>query len=179
MTLGQKAIELDESNSTAHSLLSSIYTFQNKYELAINEAERAIELNPNDSGSYNELGWALLWSGRVDEAIAALDMSLRLDSSSPRNIWFHLGIAYYLKADYARAAAILEQGLTKRQDFSGYHIALAAAYARLGRNEDAARQAAAVRRLDPFFKVESFGTGFRQAAHRKAIAAGLREAGLE
>jgi hypothetical protein len=36
-----------------------------------------------------------------------------------------------------------------------------------------------VRRLDPFFKVESFGTGFRQAAHRRAIAAGLRDAGLK
>ena len=114
LEFGQKAIELDESNSSAHSLLSSIYTFQNKYELAINEAERAIELNPNDSGSYNELGWALLWSGRVDEAIAALDMSLRLDSSSPRNIWFHLGIAYYLKADYGKASAILEEGLDQK-----------------------------------------------------------------
>ena len=179
LELVQKAIELDASSSTAHSLLSKIYTFQNKYELAINEAERAIELNPNDSGSYNELGWALLWSGRLDEAVAALDMSLRLDSSSPRNIWFHLGLAYYLKTDYGRASAILEQGLTRRPDFSGYHIALAAVYARLGRDEDAAREAAAVRRLDPFFKVESFGTGFRQAAHRKAIAAGLRDAGLE
>jgi adenylate cyclase len=179
LALGQKAISLDESNATAHSLLSSIYTFQNKYELAINEAERAIELNPNDSGSYSELGWALLWSGRVDEAIKALEMSLRLDSSSPHNVWFHLGIAYYLKADYGRASYILEQGLTKRPDFSGYHIALAAAYARLGRKDDAARQVAAVHRVDPFFKVESFGTGFRQAAHREAIATGLREAGLE
>ena len=153
--------------------------FKTKVELAINEAERAIQLNPNDSGSYNELGWALLRFGRLDEAIAALDMSLRLDSSSPQNIWFHLGIAYYLKTNYGRASAILEQGLTRRPDFSGYHIALAAVYARLGRDEDAAREAAAVRRSDPFFKVDSFGTGFRQTAHRRAIAAGLREAGLE
>jgi len=179
LRLGQKAIELDESNATAHSLLSSIYTFQNKYELAINEAERAIELNPNDSGSYNELGWALLWSGQVNQAINALEVSLRLDTSSPRNIWFHLGIAYYLKEDYGKAIDILEQGLTKRPDFLGYHIALAAAYARLGRREDAVREVAAVRRLDPFFKVESFGTGFRQPAHRRAITTGLKEAGLE
>jgi len=110
---------LDDFNSNAHSLLSSIYTFQNEYELAINEAERAIELNPNDSGIYNELGWVLLWSGQVDEAISALEMSLRLDTSSPRNIWFHLGIAHYLKEDYGKAADILEQGLTKRPDFLG------------------------------------------------------------
>lgn len=176
---GQKAVELDESNSYAHSLLSSIYTFQNKYDLAIKEAKRAIELNPNDSGSYNELGWAYLWSGQLDKAIAALENALRLDSSSPRNIWWHLGISYYLEERYQKAADILEQGLIKRPDFSGYHIALAATYARLGRRDDAEQAAAAVYRLDPFFEVESFGTGFRHPAHRQAIVAGLREAGLK
>jgi adenylate cyclase len=176
---GQKALELDESNAYAHALLSSLYTFQNKYDLAIKEAQRAIELNPNDSGSYNELGWAYLWSGRLDEAIAALEMALRLDSSSPRNIWWHLGISHYLKQNYQKAASTLEQGLIKRPSFPGYHIALAATYARLGRPEDAAREADAVRRLDPFFDVDSFGTGFSQPAHREAIVAGLREAGFK
>jgi len=176
---GQKALELDESNAAAHSLLSSVYTFQNKYDLAIKQAEQAIELNPNDARSYNELGWALLWSGRLDEAIGALQMSLRLDSSTPSNIWWHLGIAYYLKERYENALNTLAEGLVKRPDFVGYHIALAATYARLGRPEEAARAAATVRRLDPFFEVESFGTGFRHAAHREAIAAGLREAGLK
>jgi tetratricopeptide (TPR) repeat protein len=176
---GQKALELDDSNAAAHSLLSSVYTFQNKLDLAIKQAERAIQLNPNDSGSYNELGWALLWSGRLDEAVAALQMALRLDSSSPRNIWWHLGISYYLKENYSKAAHTLEEGLIKRPNFSGYHIALAATYARLGRPAEAARAAAAVRRLDPFFEVDSFGTGFRQPAHREAIVAGLRQAGLK
>jgi len=104
---------------------------------------------------------------------------LRLDSSSPRNIWWHLGIAYYLKERYEKALNTLEEGLIKRPNFSGYHIALAATYARLGRPEDATRAAADLRRLDPFFDVESFGTGFRQPAHREAIVAGLREAGLK
>jgi adenylate cyclase len=177
--LGQKALKLDESNAAAHSLLSSVYTFQNQYDLAIQEAQRAIELNPNDSGSYNELGWALLWSGRLDDAIDALEMSLRLDSSSPRNTWWHLGIAYYLQERYEEALNILAQGQIKRPNFVGYQIALAATYGRLGRTAEAARSAAAVRRLDPFFEVDSFGTGFRQPAHREAIVAGLRAAGLK
>jgi len=176
---GQKALKLDESNAAAHSLLSSVYTFQNQYDLAIQEAKRAIELNPNDAGSYNELGWALLWSGRLDEAIAALEMSLRLDSFSLRNTWWHLGMAYYLMERYEDALTILAQGQIKRPNFAGYQIALAATYARLGRAEEAARAAAALRRLDPFFEVDAFGTGFRQPAHRDAIAAGLRAAGLK
>ena len=179
LAYGQEALKLDESNASAHSLVSSIYTFQNKHELAIKEAQRAIELNPNDSGSYNELGWAFLWSGRLDEAIDALEMSLRLDNASPRNIWLHLGTAYYLKERYEKARHTLEGGLIKRPNFTGYHIVLAATYARLDRPEDAARAAANVLNRDPFFEVKSYGTGFRQPAHREAIAAGLRKAGLK
>jgi adenylate cyclase len=149
-----------------------------KCELAIKEAQRAIELNPNDSGSYNELGWAYLCSGQLDEAVVALEMALRLDRSSPRNIWWHLGISYYLKERYEEAMHIREEGLIKRPNFVGYHIALAATYARLGQNEKAAQSVASIHRLDPFFSIEAFGTGFRQPAHRDAIVAGLREAGM-
>ena len=179
LALGHKALELDESNASAHSLLSSVYTFQNKLELAIKEAERAIALNPNHAVSYSDLGWALLWSGSVEAAIEALEMSLRLDVAMPREVWFHLGLAYYLQENYAKASDILEAGMARRPDFPGYHIGLAAAYAKLGRHDAAAREAAAVRRSDPFFKVAAFGTGFRHPAHRQAIAEGLREAGLE
>ncbi len=74
---------------------------------------------------------------------------------------------------------ILEEGLIKRPGFVGYHIALAATYARLGQNEKAAQAVESIYRLDPFFNVESFGTGFRQPAHRDAIVTGLQKAGLK
>ena len=176
---GRKALELDSNNASAHALLCSVYTFQNRYDLAIREAERAIELNPNDAYTYGQFGWALLWSGRVDEAIAALETSLRLDTSSTRNVWLHLGMAYYLKKRYEKALALLEKGVVKRPGFSGYHILLAATFAKLGRLEHARNAADNVLRLDPFFEVETFGTAFRDLSHREAIAQGLREAGLK
>jgi adenylate cyclase len=175
---GRKALELDASSASAHTLLCNVYTFQNQYDLAIREAEQALELNPNDAYALSQLGWALLWAGRLDEAVAALEMSLRLDNTSVRNAWLHLGTAYYLKGQYGQALEILEKGVVKRPDFVGYHIALAATYARLGRPDDARRAANFVHRLDPFFKVKSFGTAFREPAHRAAIVEGLREAGL-
>jgi adenylate cyclase len=177
--LGRKALDLDESNANAHSLLANVYAFQNQYELAIREAERAIELNPNDSYSYAELGFVLLWSGRVDEAISALENSLRLDTNSPQNPWWHLGMAYYLKGRYKEALNILEEGVIIRPDFVGYHITLAATYARLGRLEEAARAADTVRRLDPFFQIDTYGTAFRNPTHRDIIVEGLRKAGLK
>jgi len=176
---GRKALELDKSNSSAHTLLCNVYTFQNKYDLAIHEAEQAIELNPNDAYAFGQYGWALLWAGQVDEAAAALEMSLRLDSASPREAWFHLGMAYYLKGKYGESLEVLEKGLIKRPDFVGNHIVLAATYSRLGRNEEAEHAAETVRRLDPFFKIESFGTAFRNQSHREAFVEGLRTAGLK
>jgi len=175
----RKALELDPANASAHALLCSVYTFQNKYELAIREAEQAIELNPNDANTFNRFGWVLLWSGRLEEAIEALEMSLRLDSASSRNVWLHLAMAYYLKNRYQKALELLEKGVVKRPEFAGYHILLAATHARLGRTQAAADAAEKVRRLDPFFEVESFGTAFRNPDHRQAIARGLRQAGLE
>ena len=44
--------------------------------------------------------------------------------------------------------------------------------------EDAARAAADVRKLDPFFKADSFGSLFRNPDHQAKIASALRKAGL-
>lgn len=176
---GRKALELDVTDASAHSLLCGIYAFQNQYDRAIAEAKQAVELNPNYALGYHDLGWVLLWAGRVDEAVSALQRSLRLDSTSPLNGWWHLGMAYYLQGRYNEAVQVMEQGVVKRPGFAGYYIGLAAAYARLGQPEKAAEAADDLLRLDPFFEVESFGTGFRVSADREAILEGLRMAGLK
>jgi adenylate cyclase len=103
-----------------------VYTFRAQYNLAINEIQQAININPNDAGSYRNMGWVLLWSGKIDEAIRNLEKSLRLDSSTVSNTLWHLGMAYYLKGRYQDAQATLERGVIQRPNFVGYHIALAA-----------------------------------------------------
>jgi adenylate cyclase len=175
----QKAVELDRDNASAHTLLCSIYTFQNKYDLALHEAEQALELNPNNAEVYSQMGWTLLWAGNIDDAITALQMSLRLDNNSIRNAWLHLGMAYYLRQEYKQALQVLGQGVIKRPNFVGYHLALAATYAQLERFQEAQSSAADVLRFDPFFEVESFGTAFKNDDHRRALADGLRKAGLK
>jgi hypothetical protein len=58
------------------------------------------------------------------------------------------------------------------------YATLAAAYAEAGKLEDAARAAAAVRKLDPFFDAASFGSLFRNPEHQAKISSALRKAGL-
>ena len=178
--LARKALELDDAMASAYNLLGSAHIFQAQYELAINELHRAIKLNPNNSESHALLGWVLLWSGQTDEAIQALEKTIRLDVRSKQVVFlFHLGLAYYLKGQYQKAMAVLEEALVQDPDYIGYHIALAATYAQLGRTADAQREAANTLQRNPFFEVGSYGTAFRNPADREKIRAGLRKAGLK
>ena len=142
------------------------------------DIQHEININPNAAGSYGNIGWVFLWSGKVDEAIRNLEKSLRLDSSTVSNTLWHLGMAYYLKGRYQDAQAALQRGVIKKPNFVGYHIGLAATFAQLGRQSDAKRSAEKVLQLNPFFEVRNYGTAFQNQADRDKIIEGLRKAGL-
>ena len=177
--LAQRGLVLDETNSALHRLLAMIFALRNQYEPAIGQLERALELNPNDADSYEALGWIRLWSGQTDAAVESLEFALRLDPSAPRNTLMHLGMAYYLKERYRDAIAILEKGLVQWPEFSGLHIVLAAAYAQMDRMDAAVHAASEVRRLEPFFELDSFGRALQNPSDRDKLIVGLRKAGLK
>jgi adenylate cyclase len=176
--LSKKALNIEESSALAHSALGSIYLRRTQYDLAMSELERAIELNPNDTHSQRQLGSVMLYSGRKDEAIYWLESALRLNPHLSLGAFMLLGQAYYLSDRYQDAITILKKGLAKNPDYVGHHIMLAAAYAQVGYGEEAKRSAAKVLRLDPFFKLQSYGTVFRNSEDRVKIIKGLKKAGL-
>jgi hypothetical protein len=55
---------------------------------------------------------------------------------------------------------------------------LAAIYAKAGRREEAMREVTEVRRQNPLFDLDTFGTLFRNPAHRDKIVAALQLAGM-
>ena len=50
--LCKKAMTLDESQFFPHSLLGQIYSASRKYDMAIEEGKRAIDMNPNAADAY-------------------------------------------------------------------------------------------------------------------------------
>jgi TolB-like protein/Tfp pilus assembly protein PilF len=177
--LARQALRLKGANAAAHGLLASAYIYQNRYDLALAEVERALELNPNAWESHSDRGWVLLTSGRTTESIEEFEAALRLNPNSFAADFANLGSAYFLERRYDDAITTLEGGLNREPEFVALHIALAAAYAEAGRDEDAKRVAATVRRLSPFFEVDAFGEYFRDPAVRERFAVALRKAGLE
>jgi adenylate cyclase len=177
--LAKKALSIEESNASAHSALGSIYLRRTQYDLAIIELRRALELNPNDTLSQNQLGSVMLYSGQKDEAIYWLESALNLNPHISLGGFMILGQAYYLTGRYEDAITVLKKGISKKPEYVGNHIMLAAANAQAGHTKEATHWAAGVFRLDPFFDVDSYGSVFRNPKDRAQIINGLRKAGMD
>jgi adenylate cyclase len=174
----RKAVALDEFNPAALALLGRIHTRLGEYDRAIELLRNAVALNPSDPESIAGLGDALLWNGDIEEARRMLEVAAQLDPRLSSDQLFNLGAAYFLLGQHARAAQILERTVTRRDGNQFIHAMLAAIYADAGRKEDAQREIKELRRLNPLFNFDGFGTLFRKPDHREKIAAALRAASL-
>jgi tetratricopeptide (TPR) repeat protein len=176
--MANKALQFNESEVRAHVILGRIHIFYHRYEQARAEIDRAIAANPNDALGLAGRGNILMWSGQTDAAIETLELAQRIDpelNAIDRNA---LGLAYYLNRRYEAAIeqAMLNRRKTEGAQFS--HVLLAAAYAQLGRSEDAASAVTMVWRSDPTFDPEAYGSKFLKPADLEHLRDGLRMAGL-
>jgi adenylate cyclase len=174
----RKAVAIDEFNPAAQVLLGRIHARLGEYDRAVETLRHALELNPSDPETYAGLGDALLWSGEIDEARQMLEIATRLDPRLPSQELFNLGAAYFLLAEYDRAAQVFERAVAREDGNPFIHAMLAAIYAKAGRREEALREVAEVRRQNPLFDLDTFGTLFRNPAHRDKIVAALQQAGM-
>lgn len=174
----RKAVAIDEFSPAALALLGRIHTRLGEYDRAVGLLRRAVALNTSDPESNAGLGDALLWNGEIEEARRLLEIALQLDPRLSSEHLFDLGAAYFLLGQHEHAAQTLERAVTRRDGNQFIHAMLAAIYAEAGRKEDAQREVAELRRLNPLFNLDLFGTLFRNPDHREKIMAALRSASL-
>lgn len=176
----KRALALNDpgASARAHGALGTIYTFTGKFDAALVEAEKAIELNPSDARAHSLRGGVLLWLGRLQESIASSEASRRYDPSLTSDAGFNLAFAYYLAGRFREAAETADAAALSTPEVVFLEAVRAAAHAQAGHAEEARRAAANVRSLDPFFKVEPFGARLADPAHRRLAHEGLRKAGL-
>lgn len=175
----QKAIDLDEESVLAHGLLARAYAATRKYDLAMAESERALEINPSDAEVLRARAAVLLWTGRIEESIATAEIANRLNPNIGPEAALNLGIAYLLSGRYADAVRLLE---TVRARFPAYpllDLPLAGAYAEMGRTPEAKDAMEEGRRKNPHLDAASFGSRFQDPALQQRLAESLRKAGLD
>jgi adenylate cyclase len=176
--LARKAITLDDDCVLAHSVLARTYTARAKYDLGLAESDRALELNPSDAEANEARAAVLLWTGRIDEAIAAAETANRLNANLGPESALNLGIAYLLKRRYADAIKLLEVARIRYPAYPLLDYPLAGAYAELGRAEEAHRAVEQGNAKNPHFELANFGSRFQDSALQRQVQASLHKAGL-
>lgn len=176
--MANKALSLNDSEVRARIILGRIDMFYHRYEQAKAEMDRAIAINPNDADGLAGRGNVLMWLGQTDAAIGALEQALRIDPDLNAIDRFALSLAYYLKRRYDATIEQAELNLRTTPGANFSRIVLAAAYAQKNRTEDAARVVTMIRRLDPTFDPQEFGSKFLNPADLEHLRDGFRKAGL-
>jgi adenylate cyclase len=179
--LAQKALALDETQDSAHSLLGHIYLMMRHYDMAIAEGERAVALNPNGADSHAHLAMTLFYEGRREEAIALFKKAIRLNPMPPNWYLTHLAFNYRLTGKNQEAITTFQKVLQRNPDDLWAQIGLAASYSVEGREKEARAEAAEVLRIDPKFSLEYFAKTLphKNQADTQLTIDALRKAGLK
>jgi adenylate cyclase len=176
--LAQKALEGDDECALAHSVLARAYTVQQRYDLALAESERALQINPSDADVQATRSAVLLWTGDIAGAIAAGELALRLNANVGPEHALNLGIAYILDKRFADAVKLLENARIRYPGYPTLDFPLAGAYAELGRDAEAADALERGKTKDPYEDLAGFGTRFKDPALKQRLDQTMRKAGL-
>ncbi|MBL8895051.1 MAG: hypothetical protein JNJ53_10645 [Rhizobiales bacterium] len=173
--LAQKAVELGPSEFDNYWSLAAAHLASRNFDQAMSAYARAGELNPNSPNFLVDKAEALVYIGRVEEAIVNIRRAMRLNPMYPDWYLWTLGIALYHANEYEQSAATLTKGnvpnLARRF--------LAADYVRLGRIADARRVIAEFLTHEPNYTlVREEVWPYQDQTMRDALVADLRLAGL-
>jgi len=185
--LAEQAIELDETQASAYSLLSHVYLRRGDHNRAIEEQERAITLDPNNANSYRDLAEALIFAGRPEEAIEHLQKAMSLNPHYPVTYPFSLGLAYTLIGYrdsrpelYEKAIAAENEAVSINPNFVGSQLVLAFIYNETGRDQEARTNIAQALSINPQLSLDALreSVPIGDPATMEAFLDSLEKAGL-
>lgn len=111
--------------------------FDRKPDRALVEAETAIAMDANDPAGHLAMANALLKANRPEEAVASMQLAMRLDPHYPGSYLTRLGRAQFAIGQLQQAATTLERSIGLNPEDDRAFVYLAAAYGHLGRKEEA------------------------------------------
>jgi tetratricopeptide (TPR) repeat protein len=140
----ERALLIDSSQASVHSSLGVALLERGQVNESLRHLETAISLDPNNADAHYNLGNTLLQMGRASEAVAQYKRTLELnpdDTETMNNMaWILATWPEALFRDGTQATALAERADALTSNASPVISAtLAAAYAELGRFDDAVK----------------------------------------
>ncbi len=182
LVLAKNAVALDDELPLAHWSLGRLYSRRSIFNgpLAISEAERAVELQPNNGNNHALLGYVLIFVGRAEEAVEHIEKAMQINSQPP--YWYHigLGMTQYFQARYEKSIQYFEKSKEQNSSVTWPYWFLASAYGHLGKIEEAKWELSELEALGDARSLEAGDntTAMVDPTYRALFLEGLRKAGV-
>lgn len=182
LAAGKKAIELDQNLQQAYWVMGNIYLFMYEdFDKAIEMAERAVALAPNDNDGLLTLAVIYAYGDNPDKAILICQDIMKRSSSYSSLVPAVLGLAYFVKGNYPQALAANNKSLEINPTYLHANVHKIAILYRMGRKDDALFQVDELYNLHPNFNVHEWAARlpFKDKSIIKTEVADLINAGIQ
>ncbi len=102
-----RAIAVDPANSDAYLLKCRSLSALRRHAEAVDACTESLRLRPDQPETLRDRGHYYLNLGQIEPGLADLQKAASL-TTRDRGVYYHLGLAYYLKGDFPRAAGAYE-----------------------------------------------------------------------
>ena len=177
------AVHLDPNDYEAHWGLGWAYLYHRQFDNALAHYLRARKLNPNDAELLADMGNLLIYIGQPKQAIDQVNEAIRLNPNHDDWYSYYVGWAYEEAGMPEEAIKVFEQAIgieNPDEEQLWYLPTIAAAYAEVGRMDDARKVVKTIMSREPDFsiskKVARYPYKTKELADRYSNA--LHRAGL-
>jgi adenylate cyclase len=179
--VARRSITLDPSNQMGNWFLARALFFQGNFDQFLRQAERAVGLNPNNTAVLAGAAVYISYSGQWERGKELIERALALNPNPP---WWYYAPPFFYHFRSGDDQQALTAALKMRAAAPGIYwsqVTATAAYAQLGRLEEAKSSAAELVRLVPSYASQA-REDFRKYNLSPQLTArmidGLRKAGF-
>ena len=176
----QKAIDADPYCADAYSLMAMYYLEIKNFDQALQMAEKAVSLAPDNAECIAEASMVFNKTGHPQRALELKKRAMRVCPIYRPGFLRGLGLSYYLLGDLESSISAFQESIRRESEYLSAHTNLASIFGELGMVEDAERAAREILRLAPDFSIRAYtdGLSFSNPDILIRIEEGLRKAGL-
>ena len=182
LALKNLAIVGNANFTDVHIVRSRMAIWKHQVDIALSEAERALELSVNNVDALKAKANALIYLGQYAEGRKVSNLVMRLDPSVPADPLYLIGLSHFGEGDYERAIEFLERAQVHNPETSYFALPLSASYGKLGMKEEATQSfkkyVSSWYMATPALKHIVYGLPFQDVEVINHLAEGLEVAGV-
>lgn len=177
-------VSLADPLPLTYQVQARILAWEGDFDAALQAAENALRLGPNDPIGRLTMGMMLIYNGAPDDALRFIERAAGSDPLNLGDYLFWQGMARYLADDLSGAERVLRQSVEINKNDDWGYLVLAAALGQQGKEDDARRALESVQSLRREAGASVYGLrdvkywAFQRAADRRRLCDGLAKAGL-